>query len=423
MSQQQQESGSGSASGRVRQWRPGAVRLALAAASLAAALAPMLAAADTCYRDDSGRIVTRRRPGYVEVPCPAPQAPGSVPGAAPENGPANAAPPEPGASAATGPERGPPPSPSPIPRPALTDYPASVPVPDRWRIVDALGYSQNFWDPYNRNVLKADKPVHGDWFFNLSLFSDTVYDSARSGVARRRQFHRQRRRATTCSDARQQVFSQTVAADFVSTRAIPCSSRRISSSASRRCSTSITLGGRTCSRSMSIRMTARRARTASWASRTPSSTSICATSPIDMTSTASASASSRFRPISADFLFQDNQLGIRLFGTRDNNVFQYNLACFRRIEKDTNSGLNDLGQPLRRDDVFIANVYWQDMPVSGFTPQATVVYNRNREGDESHYDSNGFLVRPAPFGTRRSAATTTCLLRATTAMDISADTI
>ena len=72
------------------------------------------------------------------------------------------------------------------------------------------------------------------------------------------------------------------------------------------------------------------------------------------------------QPFSSDFrgfLFQDNQLGVRLFGNRRNNVIQYNLAWFRRIEKDTNSGLNDLGQPLRDDDIFIANLYWQDLPV------------------------------------------------------------
>ena len=58
------------------------------------------------------------------------------------------------------------------------------------------------------------------------------------------------------------------------------------------------------------------------------------------------------QPFSSDFrgfLFQDNQLGVRLFGTRDNNRWQYNLAWFRRLEKDTNSGLNDVGQtPARR---------------------------------------------------------------------------
>ena len=35
------------------------------------------------------------------------------------------------------------------------------------------------------------------------------------------------------------------------------------------------------------------------------------------------------QPFSTDFrgfLFQDNQLGVRLFGTRDNNIYQYNMA-------------------------------------------------------------------------------------------------
>ena len=50
------------------------------------------------------------------------------------------------------------------------------------------------------------------------------------------------------------------------------------------------------------------------------------------------------QPFQADFrgfLFNDNQLGVRLFGNRDDNRFQYNLAGFWRLEKDTNSGLND----------------------------------------------------------------------------------
>jgi hypothetical protein len=107
------------------------------------------------------------------------------------------------------------------------------------------------------------------------------------------------------------------------------------------------------------------------------------------------------QPFSSDFrgfLFQDNQLGLRLFGTRRNNVFQYNLAWFRRLEKDTNSGLNDLGQSLRDDDVFIANLYWQDMPARGFTSQVTAAYNRNRESDEAYFDKNNFIQRPASFG-------------------------
>jgi hypothetical protein len=110
------------------------------------------------------------------------------------------------------------------------------------------------------------------------------------------------------------------------------------------------------------------------------------------------------QPFQADFrgfLFNDNQLGVRLFGNRDNNRFQYNLAAFWRIEKDTNSGLNNLTEKLRDDFVFLANVYRQDFLFSGLTSQLTVVWNRNREGRDIHIDDNGFPVRPALLGNLR----------------------
>ena len=108
------------------------------------------------------------------------------------------------------------------------------------------------------------------------------------------------------------------------------------------------------------------------------------------------------QPFSTDFrgfLFQDNQLGVRLFGTRDNNIWQYNLAWFRRLEKDTNSGLNDISDELREDDVVVGNLYRQDFPFLGYTSQGIYTYNRNREGDDGLlFDDNGFLARPATLG-------------------------
>lgn len=110
------------------------------------------------------------------------------------------------------------------------------------------------------------------------------------------------------------------------------------------------------------------------------------------------------QPFQADFrgfLFNDNQLGIRLFGNRDNNRFQYNLAAFWRLEKDTNSGLNNITVTPRRDFVFVGNLYRQDFPFVGITSQVTGVYNLNRENEEIAIDDNGFPVRPALFGTLR----------------------
>lgn len=110
------------------------------------------------------------------------------------------------------------------------------------------------------------------------------------------------------------------------------------------------------------------------------------------------------QPFNVDFrgfLFTDSNLGIRLFGNRDNNRWQYNFAAFARLEKDSNSGLNDVTQNIRKDYVFAANLYRQDFPVPGYTSQVAVVYNRNREGDEIQVDHNGFPVRPALLGDLR----------------------
>ncbi|HTH28663.1 MAG TPA: hypothetical protein VL918_09365 [Sphingobium sp.] len=110
------------------------------------------------------------------------------------------------------------------------------------------------------------------------------------------------------------------------------------------------------------------------------------------------------QPFQSDFrgfLFNDNQLGIRLFGNRDNNRVQYNLAAFWRLEKDSNSGLNSVVERPRDDFVFIANLYRQDFLIPSLTSQFTVVYNRNRERGEIKLDDNGFPVRPALLGTLR----------------------
>src|SRR5205814_306910 len=56
---------------------------------------------------------------------------------------------------------------------------------------------------------------------------------------------------------------------------------------------------------------------------------------------------------------------------------------------------------LRRDDVFVANAYRQDFPRLGFTSQATLVFNVNREGSGQFYNANGFLERPAVLGDER----------------------
>jgi hypothetical protein len=114
------------------------------------------------------------------------------------------------------------------------------------------------------------------------------------------------------------------------------------------------------------------------------------------------------QPFTADFrgfLFQDSALGLRWFGNRRNNRVQWNLAWFRRLEKDATSGLNDVfklgADAVRNDDVIVANAFLQDFPTPGFTSEAVLAHNRNREGGDSFYDEHGVLQRPASIGLER----------------------
>ncbi|HEY5711743.1 MAG TPA: hypothetical protein VIT38_07595 [Allosphingosinicella sp.] len=102
------------------------------------------------------------------------------------------------------------------------------------------------------------------------------------------------------------------------------------------------------------------------------------------------------------FLFQDQNLGVRLFGNRDNNRFQFNVIGIWRLEKDTNSGLNNIFQTPRDDWILHANLFRQDFPFVGLTSELSVTWNINRERDEVEVDDNGFPVRPALFGNLRS---------------------
>ncbi|MGZ5504007.1 MAG: hypothetical protein ACXWGY_05040, partial [Chthoniobacterales bacterium] len=109
--------------------------------------------------------------------------------------------------------------------------------------------------------------------------------------------------------------------------------------------------------------------------------------------------SSRFgiQPFVSDFrgfIFNDSNLGIRLFGNYDNNRWQYNVAAFSMREKDTYSDLNEFYS--RNQTVLIANVFKQDFFAKGYT--AELNFHAVFDEADRHYDKNEFLVRPEPLG-------------------------
>jgi hypothetical protein len=280
-----------------------------------------------------------------------------------------------------------------------------IPVPDRWRLIDTLAGTPigNWYDPYNQNALKADRPIDGtqDWFFNVNGISDTVIEP--------RSFPLPTGIQTTQRPGEYGIFG--------STNSLAVSQTFIASAS--------LINGNTAYRPPDLEVRLTLAFNMNYA-QTPERT-ILSINPSnypnrfdDFLGVQEAfvdyhirNVSERYdfdsvrvgiQPFSTDFrgfLFQDDNLGIRFFGDRDDNRYQYNFAFFDRLEKDTNSGLNSIEQSPRKDYVAVANLYRQDFPVPGFTSQVTVVYNANREGNETIFDKNGFPVVPALIGDDR----------------------
>ena len=329
---------------------------------------------------DSGVIEGRRRPGYDE---PLPERvtqdnPGAV--------------------------RAPPPEAFP------TDQ---IPIPDRWRLIETLGVVKERWfDPYNQNTLKGDRPLDpakvkwlpikgDDWFFGLNLISDTVLEPRTFPVPVGVQTTERPGSLDVFGKDTSLVFSQTFIVGAGLTKGntafkppeieyrvalafnynyVNVPERRVlhvePSKASHRADHF--LGVQELFVDYHIRNVSDR---------------------YDFDSVRVG-----IQPFQTDFrgfLFNDNQLGVRFFGNRDNNRVQYNLAAFWRLEKDTNSGLNSVVQRPRDDFLFVANIYRQDFLIPSLTSQVILAYNRNREAGRIEVDDNGFPVRPALLGTLR----------------------
>jgi hypothetical protein len=272
-----------------------------------------------------------------------------------------------------------------------------VPIPDRNRIMDALGVPDQVLNPYQQSTLKGDRPVFDDWYVVVSSVLDTLYEPRTVPVPTNVVSTNRQLGNDQFGRPRQTFFAETLIPtfsiikgdttfkppefEFTVTPAVKFTHLGVDelgiadvNPAKGRNRNSGFIGFQEAFIDYHLRNVSDR---------------------YDFDSVRVG-----IQPMNVDFrgfLFQDSQLGVRLFGDRANNRFQYNLAYFRRIEKDTNSGFNDLSKPLRNDDIFIANLFVQDLPVTGYTTEFSVVHNRNHE-TEFHYDTNGFQVRPAVLG-------------------------
>jgi hypothetical protein len=316
---------------------------------------------------------------------------------------------------------------SPPPEAFPTDH---IPIPDRWRLIQSLGIvRERWWDPYNQNTFKGDRPLcipsteeqerrretgqsrcrtprflglqGEDWFFVGSAVSDTVIEPRSFPIPVGVQ--------TTQRPDSNDVFgrnnSLVLAQTFIFGAAL--------------------IKGSTAFRPPDVEWRVTLAAQANYVDvperRVLNVRPSVGSNRFDYALGVQeafldyhlGNSSYRYdfyslrfgiQPFNLDFrgfLFQDQQLGFRLFGNRDNNRIQFNLAAIWRLEKDTNSGLNNIFQRPRDDWILHANVYRQDFPVVGLTSELSVTWNINRERDETEVDDNGFPVRPALIGNLR----------------------
>ena len=297
-----------------------------------------------------------------------------------------------------------------------------IPVPDRWRLIAAFcpqraifpaisAVCQSPLDPYNQNTLKGDRPLDPqkwplitghDWFFAANLVSDTVIEPRTFPIPVGVQTTQRPGSLDVFGRDASYVLSQTFIAGAALTKG---NTAFLPPVIEYRVTLALNLNY--------VDVPERRVLFVEPSRPTHRFDHFLGVQEAFIDYHLARFDTARFdfisvragiQPFQADFrgfLFNDQQLGIRLFGNRDNNRFQFNLAAFWRLEKDTNSGLNAVLRKPRKDWLLIANVYRQDFLIPALTSQVTVAWNLNREADDVEIDDNGFPVRPALLGTLR----------------------
>ena len=304
-------------------------------------------------------------------------------------------------------------------------FPADhIPIPDRWRLIQSLGVvRERWWDPYNQNTLKGDRPLctvsdrseenqrrlgcrvadflglqNDDWFVVASAVSDTVIEPRTFPIPVGLQ--------VPDRPGSDDVFGRNHSVAAVQTLIFGFA----------------LIKGSTAYKPPDVEWRLTLAAQANYVDvperRVLDVRPSIASNRFDYALGVQeafvdyhlANTSYRYdfyslrlgiQPFNFDFrgfLFQDQQLGFRIFGNRDNNRFQFNLAAIWRLEKDTNSGLNNILQRPRDDWILHANLYRQDFPIINVTSELSLTWNINRERGEIEIDDNGFPVRPALIG-------------------------
>ncbi len=251
-----------------------------------------------------------------------------------------------------------------LPTPSLAGVAAPAAV-DRWHIIDALGYKSNLTNPYaTNNAVKGDRPLldrptfGGTWFFNGTATANTLVESRRIPAVAGAN--------APFLDPRQQLFeSETATVDAVLYRGDtifqpPDWQLRFTPifnySATRTNGQSVatnTFGAQALFVEKQLRETS-------------------ANYDFDSVRVGVQAMNSDFR----GFVLADQPAGVRFFGTRSNDVYQYNLGWFRPLPKNA-ARQNQFGAGIPANDILLGSLYVQDLFRPGLNSEFVLIFDRN----------------------------------------------
>lgn len=266
-----------------------------------------------------------------------------------------------------------------LPIPRTDNLPPPTPY-NRWKVVEATGVPENWLDPYHgNNVIKGDRPVTGQEYVDMTATSSTQIEdrlvpavASPSGVG---------------LEGRDQLFkTQTLTFDAVAYRGdtvfrppdfqvrftpvFNYNTTTTSGVASQ--VTSTTFGAQALFFEAHLR-------------------DVSAHYDFDSVRVGIQAMISDFR----GFVLSDQPVGVRLFGTRDNDIYQYSLGWFRTLPKNADRQ-NELGEGISPNDIVMGNLIIEDAPSLGFNTELTAIYDRNRAPGTQAVSNPGSLV-PATF--------------------------
>jgi hypothetical protein len=235
-----------------------------------------------------------------------------------------------------------------LPTPSASPLPGSIPV-DRWRIIDSLGHPDNRLDPYaTNNVLKGDRPIRGANGFSVLTASTTSLLESRR-LATGQLFNSQ----TASIDAVLYEGDTIFRPPDYQLRFTPIFNYS-STSASGATTTSTSVGAQAFFFEKHLR-------------------DVSPQYDFDSVRIGIQPVTSDFR----GFVLADQPLGIRFFGTRDDDVYQYSVGWFRRLPKNP-ARQNELGAGIPANDIVMANLYIQDLGRPGLASELVFIYDRSR---------------------------------------------